>query len=211
MGGLDRFFDIGGKDEPQEVSTRIWTVPNLLSLARILVLPVIVIDLLGGRFLRALILLAIFAATDWLDGYVARRFDQVTRLGQLLDPISDRALFVAVGIGFVLGDLLPLWAILVVLVRDALVMGGGGFLLLRGKRPPEVTRVGKTATFVLMFAFPLFLGAAVIGDGASDPEPVLQALAWIAYVVGAVLYWVSAFGYVRTMVRPNGDDPHGST
>jgi cardiolipin synthase (CMP-forming) len=200
MGGLDRFFDIGGGDEPQEVSNRIWTVPNLLSLARILVLPWIAIDLVAGRFLRALVVLAIFAATDWLDGYVARRFDQVTRLGQLLDPISDRALFLVVGIGFVLGDLLPLWALLILLVHDVLVMGGGGLLLLRGQRPPEVTRVGKTATFVLMFAFPLFLGAAVIGDGAADPQPVIQVLAWAAYTVGAVLYWVSAVGYVRTMV-----------
>jgi cardiolipin synthase (CMP-forming) len=203
MGGLDRFFDIGGGDEPQEVSNRIWTVPNLLSFARLLALPWIAIDLAAGRLLRALIVLAVFAATDWLDGYVARRFDQVTRLGQLLDPISDRALFLVVGIGFVVGDLLPLWALLVLLVRDGLVMGGGGLLMLRGKRPPEVSRVGKTATFVLMFALPLFLGAAVIGDGATDPQPVVQLLAWAAYVVGAVLYWVSAFGYVRAMAGAN--------
>ena len=200
MGGLDRFFDIGGKDEPQEPSNRIWTAANLLSFARILALPIIVIDLAGERLLRALILLAIFAATDWLDGYVARRFDQVSRLGQLLDPISDRALFVVVGIGFVVGDLLPLWALLVLVARDVLVMGGGGIMLLIGRRPPEVTRIGKTATFILMVAFPLFLGAAVIGDGVADPDAVLRILAWAAYAVGALLYWLSVVGYGRAML-----------
>lgn len=204
MGRLDRVFDIGGSDEPQEVSSRILTVPNLLSLARMLVLPIIVVDLLGERFLRALILLAVFAATDWLDGYVARRFGQVTRLGQLLDPISDRALFVAVGVGFVLSGLLPLWALLVLLVRDALILGGGALMLLLGRRPPEVTRVGKVATFLLMFAFPLWLGAAVVGDGVEAPNAILQVMGWAAYAVGAVLYWVSAAGYVTTMLRGRG-------
>lgn len=200
MGGMDRFFDIGGGDEPRAASTRVWTVPNALSFARLLVLPLIVVDLLGERFLRALIVLAIFAATDWLDGYVARRFDQVTRLGQLLDPISDRALFLIVGVGFVVSDLLPLWALLVLLVRDVVIMSGGGILLLRGRRPPEVTRLGKTATFVLMFALPLFLGAAVIGDGATAPEPILHATAWVGYAVGAVMYWLSLVGYGRAML-----------
>jgi cardiolipin synthase (CMP-forming) len=201
MGRLDRFFDIGGSDEPQQVSNRIWTIPNLLSVARLLALPIIAFDLVGERFLRALILLAVFAATDWLDGYVARRFDQVTRLGQLLDPISDRALFLVVGIAFVVSGLLPLWALLVLLVRDALVMGGGGIMLLRGHRPPEVTRIGKAATFALMFALPFFLGAAVLGDGVDDPHRLVHWLAWATYAVGAVLYWVSTVEYGRAMLR----------
>jgi len=202
MGGLDRFFDIGGGDDaPAEVSDRIVTVPNALSVARILILPVVVYDLLGGRFLRALIVLAVFAATDWLDGYVARRFGQVSRLGQLLDPISDRALFLIVGIGFVVAELLPLWALLVILVRDVLVMGGGALLLTGGVRPPAVTRIGKTSTFALMFAFPAFLGAAVLGDGAVDPDPVVRGIAWLLYGVGAVLHWVSAWQYLQAVRR----------
>ncbi len=204
MGGLDRFYDIGGGDEPQQVSSRIVTVPNLLSVARLLALPLIAIDLVGERYLRALILLAIFAATDWLDGYIARRFDQVTRLGQLLDPISDRVLFLVVGIAFVVSGLLPLWALLVLLIRDALIMGGGGLLLARGARPPAVTRSGKTATFALMFAFPFFLGAAVLGDGAADPQPAILVIAWLLYAVGALLYWWSAVGYVRAMLSADG-------
>jgi cardiolipin synthase (CMP-forming) len=196
-----RVFDIGAKDEPQEVSQRILTIPNLLSFARLAALPLIYIDLVDGRYVRALVVLSIFALTDWFDGYLARRLDQVSELGKLLDPISDRALFIVVGIGFVVADLLPLWALLVLLARDVAVLVVGGVLLLRGAEPPEVTRLGKTATFGLMFAFPLFLIAAIVGDGPSDPQPLIQALAWFTFIVNTVLYYLSALDYGRTLLR----------
>jgi cardiolipin synthase (CMP-forming) len=195
-----RVFDIGAKDGPQEASDRILTVPNLLSFARIAILPVIYLDLVAGRFVRAFVLLAVFATTDWFDGYLARRFDQVTKLGALLDPISDRLLFLVVGIGFVVADLLPLWALVVLVVRDLAVLVVGGALLLRGASPPAVTRTGKAATFGLMWAFPTFLLAAIVGDGASDPEPVLQGLAWFTYLVNTVLYYVAAVQYARAVL-----------
>jgi cardiolipin synthase (CMP-forming) len=206
MGAFDRWFDVGARpgDEPDPAaaSTRILTAANALSAARLLALPWIYLDLVGGRYLRALIVLAVFAATDWLDGYVARRFDQVTRLGQLLDPISDRALFLVVGIAFVVSGIMPLWAVLVLFVRDGLILVGGAVLLLQGIRPPAVTRLGKVATFGLMFALPFFLGAAVIGDGPADPDPILLTIAWITYAINAVVYWISAVGYVRAVLQP---------
>jgi cardiolipin synthase (CMP-forming) len=197
-----RIFDIGTKDEPGEVTSRILTIPNLLSFARLAVLPIIYLDLVNDRFVRAFVLLAVFAATDWLDGYIARRFDQVSRLGALLDPISDRVLFVVVGIGFVVAEIVPLWVVLLLLVRDLAVMLVGGVLLLRGgTRLPEVTRLGKAATFGLMWAFPAWLLAAILGDGASDPQPVLDALAWGTYLINVVLYYLAAIGYARTVLR----------
>lgn len=196
-----RVFDIGKKDGPEQVSDRVLTVPNLLSFARIAVLPVIYLDLVAGRLVRALVLLAVFAATDWLDGYLARRFDQVSKLGKLLDPTSDRILFVVVGVGFVVADLLPLWALVVLLVRDLAVVIVGGVLILRGARPPDVTRLGKTATFGLMWAFPTFLLAAIVGDGAADPEPILYTLAWVTFLVNTVLYYLAAVDYARTLLR----------
>ena len=199
-----RVFDIGAKDGPQEATDRVLTVPNVLSLARIAVLPFVFVDLLDGRYIRAFVLLAIFAATDWLDGYLARRLDQVSRLGVLLDPISDRALFVVVGIGFVLADLLPLWALVVLLARDAGVLLVGAGLLARGATPPKVTRIGKAATFGLMFAFPTFLIAAIVGDGAGDPQPVLHGLAWAIGAVSTVLYYVSAGQYAVDVLRRRG-------
>jgi cardiolipin synthase (CMP-forming) len=196
-----RVFDIGAKEGQAEPSDRIVTVPNLLSLARIAVLPVVYLDLVNGRLLRALVLLLIFASTDWFDGYLARRLDQITKLGTLLDPISDRILFVVVGVGFVVADLLPLWALIVLLIRDAGVLLVGGVLLLRGARPPTVTRIGKVATFGLMLAFPLFLLAAILGDGAIDPQPAVQVLAWFTYLVNTALYYVAAGQYGWEIVR----------
>jgi cardiolipin synthase (CMP-forming) len=195
-----RVYDIGGRDDgpPPEVSDRIWTWANALSFVRLLALPVIYLDLVAGRWLRAFVLLAVFSATDWFDGYIARRFDQMTKLGALLDPISDRLLFVVVGIGFVVADLLPLWAILVLLVRDALVLGVGLLLMARGHAPPAVSRLGKTATFGLMFALPAFLLARVIGPG-DEPNTVLLVAAWIGFGVNAVLYWLAALGYLRVL------------
>jgi len=196
-----RVFDIGAKDGPQAASDRVLTIPNLLSFARLAALPVIYLDLVTGRHIRALVLLMVFAATDWFDGYVARRFDQVSKLGKLLDPTSDRVLFVVVGVAFVVADLLPLWALVLLLVRDVAVLLVGSVLLARGATPPEVTRLGKAATFGLMWAFPAFLIAAIVGDGPTDPQPVLQAVAWVGYLANTVLYYLAAIGYARTLLR----------
>jgi CDP-diacylglycerol--glycerol-3-phosphate 3-phosphatidyltransferase len=202
-----RFYDLGGGGEARAASRRIWTWPNALSLARLAILPFVYLDLANGRFLRAFVLLAVFASTDWFDGYLARQLDQVTELGKLLDPISDRVLFVVVGVGFVVAGLLPLWVVLALVVRDVLVGAAGALLLARGGRPPDVTRLGKTATFGLMFALPILLLAAVVGDGAEDPQPVLFVLSWILLGVNLVLYWVAAFDYAR-IVRRRAGEPH---
>jgi cardiolipin synthase (CMP-forming) len=207
-----RVFDIGQKDEPQEVSDRVLTVPNLLSFARLAVLPIVYVDLVQGRLLRAFVLLAVFASTDWLDGYIARRFDQLSKLGKVLDPISDRVLFVVVGIAFIVSGLLPLWAVLLILLRDLAVGGVGVVMLARGVEVPEVTRMGKAATFGLMFALPAFLLAAIVGGGVDDPNPLLYWLAWALYAANIVLYWVSAFGYLRTVrARSRGAEAGGAS
>ena len=197
-----RVFDIGGGDGPERVSDRILTVPNLLSFARLAILPVIFLDLVQGAHLRAFVLLVIFASTDWFDGYIARRFDQVTRLGKLLDPMSDRVLFIVVGAGFWLGELVPWWAVLALLVRDLLVIVSGGVVLLRGGVRPEVTRLGKAATFGLLIALPAFLLASVLGTGPLDPHPWVRLVGWLFYWPGIVLYWLAGLGYGRRMFLP---------
>jgi cardiolipin synthase (CMP-forming) len=208
-GAIVRVFDVGAKDGPEVVRDRVFTVANVLSFARLAALPVIYLDLVSGRWLRAFVLLAVFSATDWLDGYLARRLDQVTRLGKLLDPISDRLLFVVVGVGFVVADILPLWAVLVLVVRDVIVLTGGLVLLSRGVRPPDVSKLGKAATFGLMWALPLFLLARVFAGDAGDPQPVLEALAWFTYLANAALYWLGLVDYVRTIRRGTPAPPPG--
>jgi cardiolipin synthase len=196
-----RVFDVGAKAGPEVVRDRVFTVANVLSFVRLLALPVVYLDLVSGRWLRAFVLLVVFSLTDWLDGYLARRLDQVTRLGKLLDPISDRLLFVVIGVGFVVADLLPLWAVLLLLVRDVVVIGTGLVLLSRGRRPPDVSRTGKAATFGLMWALPTFLLARVFQAAPGDPQPVLQALAWFTLLTNTFLYYLAAAFYARELTR----------
>lgn len=194
-----RVFDLGGPAGPRTPGDEIWTLPNVLSFLRLAALPVIFLDLLAGRWLRAFVLLVVFSATDWLDGYLARRLDQVTKLGALLDPISDRLLFLVVGIGYLLAGLLPLWIVGLLLARDAVVAVVALIALRRGRTTPNVSKVGKAATFGLMWALPIFLFARMFGtDG--DPQPVLQGIAWVTLLVNTVLYYIAAFGYVRSLV-----------
>ncbi len=192
-----RVFDIGTREGPQEVSGRVLTVPNVLSLVRLGMLPLVYLDLVHGHHTRALVVLAAVAATDWFDGYVARRFNQVSRIGQLADPISDRILVVVVGVGMVVGNVIPLWAILLLVARDLAVLGGGLFLMARGVPPPAVTRIGKSATFALMTALPLFILASVIGGGADRQNVATVIVAWGLYGIGVVLYYVAAGQYVQ--------------
>ena len=200
-----RLYDIGEKDGPPVVTDRVLTIPNLLSFLRIAVIPLVYLDLVAGRHLRALVLLAVLASTDWLDGYLARRLDQTSRLGIHLDPISDRVLFVVAGAGLVVSGLLPLWAVLVVVVRDLAVLGAGAVLIARGAEPPPASRVGKSATFGLLAALPVFLVASILGAGPAQPQPVAHTIAWAVLAVSVVLHWVSAFGYGRTVLRRRSD------
>ncbi|MEX0952246.1 MAG: CDP-alcohol phosphatidyltransferase family protein [Nitriliruptoraceae bacterium] len=191
---------MGGDGGPHEVSDRVLTVPNVVTVARILVLPLLWVDLVNLHLWRALVVLAVFSATDWIDGYLARRLDQVSRLGQLLDPTADRLLLVVIGIAVVVAGLVPWWVVALVVVRDVVMLIGGGLLLARTAGPPPVTRLGKVATFVLMVAFPLFIAASAVGTVA-DPQGALLVAAWGVWCVGIVLYWAAAGDYARILLR----------
>lgn len=180
-------------------SSRIVTLPNLLSLARLLVLPWLYILVIDERHLFALAVGFVFASTDWIDGYLARRLDQVTRLGRLLDPVSDRLFIITVLVAMVVVGLVPWWLTAALVVRDLLLLLMGSFVLSQGNSMPPVTRLGKVTTFGLMWTFPLLLVAghlATTGSGLAEP---LRLVGLAAAFVGAVLYWVVAVGYARTI------------
>lgn len=201
-----RLFDAGTREGSEVVHDRLLTAPNVLSVLRLAALPWVFVDLVTGHLARALAVAFVFGATDWLDGYLARRLGQVSRLGQLLDPIADRTLIAVVGLGFIINGVMPVWAVVIVLARDVLILVGGSVLLLRGRRPPGVTRTGKAATFGLMWSLAFFLLAAVLGDGAVDPHGGVRGLAWVTYGVNAALYYVAAVQYARAAVgAPDGE------
>jgi cardiolipin synthase len=172
---------------------RILTVPNVITLLRLACLPLF-LYLLFGRDNRAAAawLLAALGATDWVDGYVARHFGQVSTLGKVLDPVADRLLFfVAVG-GILIDGSVPWLVAVLVLVREALVAGATLTLAAMGARRIDVTWVGKAGTFGLMVAFPLFLAA----ESTLGWRDTAEVLAWIAAVPGLVLSYVSMAMYI---------------
>lgn len=180
-------------DEVATDEDRILTIPNVISIVRLCCLPVF-LYLLFGRENRAAAagLLAVLGATDFLDGYIARHFDQVSNLGKILDPVADRLLFF-VGVGGILVDgSVPVWFAVLVLVREFAVGVVTVVIGLLGARRADVTWFGKAATFALMFAFPLFLAsestlgwaglAGVLAWCFGIPGLLLSYYAWALYV-----------------------------
>jgi len=174
---------------------RVLTVPNLLSFARILLIPVFVLLLLHhGTELSGLLLLGFVVSTDWVDGVIARRTGQVTELGKWLDPIADRAAIAAALVTLVVREAFPLWAALLILVRDGLVLMAGMVLLARRRRI-DVRFIGKVATFSLMFGVP----AVAWGNFGLPLAAAARALGWIAFGIGIVEYYVAAVLYAFDM------------
>ncbi|AXB43056.1 CDP-alcohol phosphatidyltransferase family protein [Amycolatopsis albispora] len=174
------------------------TVPNLLSILRLAGVPVFLWLLLGPEEDGwALAVLAFGGFSDWLDGKLARWLDQTSRLGQLLDPAADRLYIIATLVAFLLRDIVPWWVVAPLVLRELVV--GCCILVLRrrGFAPPEVTYIGKGATFVLMYAFPFLL----LTQGGSDLAAVARPIAYAFTTWGGVLYLWSGALYVLQTVR----------
>jgi cardiolipin synthase len=177
---------------------RILTVPNLLSLARLSCIPIFAY-LLFGRHNRAAAawLLAVLGMSDWVDGHIARRFNQVSELGKVLDPVADRLLLL-VGVSSILIDRsAPLWFGAAVLIREATVSSGGILLAGLGARRIDVTGWGKAGTFLMMWAFPLWLA----GRSTLSYAPFVHRAAWGFALPGLVISYYAAWQYV-----PRGRD-----
>ncbi len=175
------------------------TVPNLLSVLRLAGVPVFLWLLLGPEEDGwAFVLLALSGVTDWLDGKLARLLDQTTRLGQLLDPAADRLYIAAALLAFLLRGILPWWIVALLVGRELVVGLALVVLRRRGFAPPEVTYVGKAATFTLMYALPLML---VAHDPATTFAEIGQPFAYAFTAWGAVLYLWSGALYVWQIAR----------
>jgi len=187
-----------GGDEPEENLDRVLTVPNLITLARLLCLPYYLhLLLVQDNPFAAAALLGALGATDWVDGYVARHFNQRSNVGRLMDPTVDRVLFF-VGIGGIIAvGAVPLWFCLAVLIREAVVATITVVLTFMGVEPVEVTWFGKAGTFCLMFAFPLLLA------GSSDvPFAWLLTLEGVGFAIpGLIFSYYAAFLYIPRWIR----------
>ncbi|MGH2625903.1 MAG: CDP-alcohol phosphatidyltransferase family protein, partial [Anaerolineales bacterium] len=190
------------------VSDRVLTVPNLISAARLALVPIFVWALLHGKDVAAFTLLVVVGTTDWVDGFVARRTGQVSVLGKLLDPLADRVAIVAALLAFTFrgtGDIpWPLTA--VILLRELIVAIVFPLLEARGMPRIPVNRPGKTATAALFVGMG-FLAAVLIVPASISSTVRVAALGLL--VIGATLYWVAAGFYaveVRRLLRGRGSD-----
>ena len=184
---------------------QIWTIPNALSVLRLLGVPLFLWLLLGPHADGwALLILAISGFTDWLDGVLARKLNQMSRFGALLDPLADRLYILATLVGLVLRHVIPLWLAIVIVGRDVIV----GLVLPRlrkaGYGPPAVHYLGKAATFCLLYAFPLLLLGTYHGTAADIARPVAWAFTiWgtALYVWSGVVYLHQIAGLLRNPIR----------
>jgi cardiolipin synthase len=192
-------------DATLDPSDRIVTIPNLLSLVRLALIPLFLGFLLTRQDPAALATLLAASVTDFLDGFLARRLNQVTRLGAMLDPIVDRLCIAAATLGLAFRGILPWWLVLVVFARDVALLVVGGVLASNNVPIVPVSRVGKIATALLLAALPVLVcGATLPATG-----PVLLPLGLVVAVVGAVLYWVAGVGYAvatRSVIRRQRND-----
>jgi cardiolipin synthase (CMP-forming) len=184
--------------DAEAMTSRVLTVPNLLSSLRIVLIPVFVFLIVHRETSRAgLVVLGLVSATDWVDGYLARRTGQVSDLGKILDPVADRLAIAAGLIALVVRGVFPWWAALPILLRDAAILAVGAIALTRNKIRIDVRFVGKAATFSLMVAI-----VAVSWGNLGMPLPqAFLALGWVAYGLGIVEYAVATAAYVDDLRR----------
>lgn len=177
---------------------RVATVPNLISFARILLIPAFFGLLAHPKTQTAgLGLLVGVVATDWVDGYVARRTGQVSTLGKVLDPVADRlAIGAALVVLVFVRHVFPVWAALLILARDAAILLAGAVLLASAKRRLDVRFIGKVATFALMSGVPL----VAWGRFGLPLAATATAVGWFAYGVGIVEYYVATAVYAFDIV-----------
>lgn len=179
--------------EAEEGLDRVLTVPNFVTLVRLACIPLFLWLLFGaGRQTAAAILLAVLGATDWIDGYVARRFHQVSTLGKVLDPVADRLLVGTAVIAVIVHGAVPLWFGIATLAREALIGGATILLAALGARRIDVLWIGKAGTFGLMVAYPAFL----LGHGSASWQSGIRVVAWVSGVAGLLLAWAAAIAYL---------------
>ena len=177
---------------------RILTAPNVITLLRLLCIPIFLWLLFGvHRQTAAAVLLAVLGATDWVDGFVARRYGQVSTFGKVLDPTADRLLVGTGVIAIMIYGAVPLWFGIATIAREVLVSAMVVLLAAMGAARIDVLWVGKAGTFGLMFAYPTFL----LGYGNAGWQVPIRAIAWVTGLIGLALAWWAAGSYIAPARR----------
>lgn len=172
---------------------RVLTLPNALSTLRLVGVPVFLWLILARRAdLAAVAVLCLGGITDWLDGYLARKWRQTSRLGEMLDPVADRCYIFATLIGLLLRGIIPVWLVVALVARDVVLACLVPLLRTMGYTSLPVHFLGKAGTFCLLYAFPLVL----LGTGEGSIAMVCQVVGWAFAIWGAGLYWWAGLLYI---------------
>ncbi len=172
---------------------RVLTVPNAVTVVRLLCIPLFLWLLFGAdRQTAAAILLGVLGATDWVDGFLARRFHQVSTVGKVLDPAADRVLVATGVIAIMIHGAVPIWFGVATLAREVVVAGTVLVLAALGAKRIDVLWIGKAGTFALMFAYPAFL----LSHGTASWQVPFHDFAWVTGGIGLVLAWAAAVAYL---------------
>jgi len=173
-------------------SNRVLTLPNIISILRLLGVPLFLWLVVGpeadGLALGVLVLSGV---SDYLDGYLARKLNQTSKLGEILDPVADRLYILAVVFGLAYRDIIPWWLALLLPARDLFLWGLVPFLRTRGYSALPVHFLGKAATANLLYAFPLLL----LGDGDGVVATLADVFGWAFAIWGTGLYWWAGLLY----------------
>lgn len=175
-------------------TSRIWTVPNLISVVRLACAPLVWWLLLGADDpWAAAVLLAVLGASDWVDGWIARRWDQGSELGKILDPTADRILLLTGVLALLVDGSVPVWYGVLVLAREVAIAVTTLSLAAAGARRIDVLWVGKAGTLATMFSLPAFLAASVSHGALHD---LMVVVAYGFAIPALVLSYYAAARYV---------------
>ncbi|SOD64063.1 CDP-diacylglycerol-phosphatidylglycerol phosphatidyltransferase [Streptomyces zhaozhouensis] len=189
--------------ETRVQTDRIWTIPNVLSMARLLGVPLFLWLVLSPVFDGpnrdgwALLVLFLSGVSDYLDGKLARRWNQISALGRVLDPAADRLYILSTLVGLTWREILPLWLTALLLARELMLLVMVWLLDRHGYAPPQVNFLGKAATFNLMYAFPLLL----LSDSSGAMGSLAAIFGWAFAGWGTALYWWAGILYVVQVRR----------
>ncbi len=184
-------------DQTREPQDRILTLPNLVTLIRLLLIPIFVyLSWSRSRLILGGLLLGLIGATDWIDGYLARRLNQTSTVGKVIDPSADRVLLIAAGIVSFHDNLIPTWLLLVIFAREIAVSSVVGTVAVKFKRRLDVVYYGKAGTLLMMFGFPFF----VVAGADTTLSPVFRVTGYVFLLPGLAILFLALASYSKKLV-----------
>ena len=184
-------------DQTREAQDRILTFPNLVTLIRIFLIPIFVyLSWSRSRLILGGLLLGLIGATDWIDGYLARRLNQTSTVGKVIDPSADRVLLIAAGIVSFHDNLIPTWLLIVIFAREIAVSSVVGTVAVKFKRRLDVVYYGKAGTLLMMFGFPFF----VFAGADTTLSSVFRVTGYVFLMPGLAILFLALASYSKKLV-----------